>query len=302
MKLELPAKPGIRFQREFIKACEHRFDSQLDDLAFRLTAPGKKLRVVALCGPSCSGKTTTAKKIISSFSRHGRRVVTFSIDDFYKDRYVYQAECEKNGKPFDLESINAIDVSYLGLCFERMLEGKEAMLPIFDFSLAERVRYIPYNMKEDDVVLLEGIQSMYPSVRAMLDGFDPFYIFIDAAGPLETPNGVFTGRQLRLVRRLVRDFYMRGSSAARTFTLWKQVIGNEDGAIYPYKDLAHFSIDSTMAYEPMMFKKHLFTILGSISQKEEYYKEANEILLRHEPFPDFEERLLPPNSVFHEFL
>ena len=166
-----------------------------------------------------------------------------------------------------------------------------ARLPIFDFTVGERVGYRPYRMREQDLLLLEGIQAMYPAVRALIEKHSPFYVFIDAIDILSTPYGDFDGRELRLCRRLVRDFSRRNSSAENTFDLWKQVVENEEKSIYPYKGLADFTISSTMVYEPMMLKA-----------TDRYAEKAGEILRRFEHFPQMDDTLLPDHSVYHEFI
>lgn len=301
VRLDLPEKFDLAAKKNLIQMGEERFERQLGDLTRTLLSK-KDLKVVSLCGPSCAGKTTTAKKIIAECEKAGRRVVTLSIDDFYKDRWVLVAECEAKGVKTDYESVDAIDVDYLGLCFDRIFKVLEAQLPVFDFTVGERVGYRPYRMREQDLLLLEGIQAMYPAVRALIEKHSPFYVFIDAIDILSTPYGDFDGRELRLCRRLVRDFSRRNSSAENTFDLWKQVVENEEKSIYPYKGLADFTISSTMVYEPMMLKKPLKNVLGMLKATDRYAEKAGEILRRFEHFPQMDDTLLPDHSVYHEFI
>lgn len=299
--LKLPEKFDLTAQKDLIEIGEKRFEQQLGDLTATILAQ-KNLKVVSLCGPSCAGKTTTAGKIISECEKAGRRVITLSIDDFYKDHWVLVAECESKGVKIDYESIDAIDINYLELCFNRIFKNLEAQLPVFDFTVGERVGYKSYRMREEDLLLLEGIQAMYPAVRAFIEKYSPFYVFIDAIDILSTPYGDFDGRELRLCRRLVRDFSRRNSSAENTFDLWKQVVENEEKSIYPFKGLADFTISSTMVYEPMMLKKPLKNVLGMLKNTNRYAEKAGEILRRFENFPQMDDRLLPDHSVYHEFI
>ena len=46
----------------------------------------KKARFVFLAGPSCSGKSTTAFRLGAALEQKGKRVLTFSTDDFFFDK------------------------------------------------------------------------------------------------------------------------------------------------------------------------------------------------------------------------
>ena len=50
-------------KRLYIEECERRFDAEVDR-AIRLITETDGLEIVTLSWPSCSGKTTTAKKLI----------------------------------------------------------------------------------------------------------------------------------------------------------------------------------------------------------------------------------------------
>ena len=69
----------------FVVNCENVFEARLDEIA-ESVASNREIKIVALSGPSCSGKTTTANKLIRELESRGRKVHVVSIDDFYYDR------------------------------------------------------------------------------------------------------------------------------------------------------------------------------------------------------------------------
>ncbi len=301
MKCIIPPLFGEKEKKEFVLRSEKRFEENLDRVVKNLLSVGD-LRTVLLSGPSCAGKTTTVKKITVEAKKRGKTVVSVSIDDFYKDREQYERECARMGKEADLEVADAIDVKYFEECVSNILTKKIAFMPTFDFKIGRRVSLTPYKTENSHILIFEGIQAIYPEFRRLFENSGSKFIFVDAADSLETPYFHFSGRDLRLARRLVRDFYRRGASAQKTFSMWGQVVANENRSIYPNVGAVDFVISSTMEYEPMMMKKYLVKILGSVKPEETCYGMAQEILSRYTFFPEISEKYLPKDSVYHEFL
>ena len=44
-----------------------------------------KIRFIFLAGPSCSGKSTTARCLVNALEKNGKRVFACSTDDFFRD-------------------------------------------------------------------------------------------------------------------------------------------------------------------------------------------------------------------------
>jgi len=44
------------------------------------------VKIIALAGPTCSGKTTTSERLITEFKKYGKTLINLSIDDFFYDR------------------------------------------------------------------------------------------------------------------------------------------------------------------------------------------------------------------------
>ena len=99
--------------RDIIAASESRYDAEIMRAA-EAAHNHPELRFVMLSGPTCSGKTTTAGRLIESFAAFGRRVIVISIDDFYRDNGGDRTIDED--QTVDYESADAIDLEYFDEC------------------------------------------------------------------------------------------------------------------------------------------------------------------------------------------
>ncbi|MBQ3861931.1 MAG: hypothetical protein II779_15515, partial [Clostridia bacterium] len=137
----------------FIEECEADFSARIDE-ALESLFEGHEAKIIALSGPTCSGKTTTAGKLTRRISRAGKRAVVMSIDDFFKDRN------DRNvveGESPDYDSPAAIDLDYLALFMERLRAGKPVLVPHYDFIAPGRTGYDEYYPHPDDIYIFEGI-------------------------------------------------------------------------------------------------------------------------------------------------
>ena len=64
----------------FVDRAESRFRDQLRGMTEKVATSGS--HIVLLCGPSSSGKTTTANLLVSDLSAMGRRAVRISLNAF----------------------------------------------------------------------------------------------------------------------------------------------------------------------------------------------------------------------------
>lgn len=283
------------------------FNAQLraiqDDL---LTARGRfhgqAVKAIALCGPTCAGKTTTAKKLTSVLEESGKRVHVLSIDDFYFDRNVLK-ERSKDGE-IDFDSPDTIDTKELALTIREIFDDDENVVevPTYDFKTGTRgePRLIPVD--DRDVFIIEGIQVFYPNVYGLLNSYPTTSIYINTDKSIHSGNHTFQPADLRLCRRIVRDFYRREASPDFTFELWKTVRRNEDKNIFPYAHHAKINLNSTVCYEIGMLKPYLDEILPLVPQTSEHYYMAQDILESISDFTPISKEYLAPDSLFHEFV
>ncbi len=288
--------------RQLVNDSEKRFEQQLDDLCDSVGAM-RGLRVIMLSGPSCSGKTTTAGKLIRSLSEGGKDVHVISVDDFYYDRMYLMARSEQLGKDVDFESIVSIDLPFFKMCMQSLLCGEKTLLPRYDFKLGRRCSYETYQMKPNSILLVEGIQAIYPEITEVFQNENKVSVFSCVESAIACGDVVFEPTEVRLIRRLVRDHHFRGANTEFTLSLWKSVTKNEEKNIFPNRHTVDFAIDSAMAYEPYVMKDALIPLLqAEINEHSPYCTRMQSLIMRLSDLPSLDADLIPRGSVFREFI
>ena len=155
---------------EFIKNCESAFRSDVTAVAQRILSVGG-LRLIGLTGPTCAGKTTAASILISELLAAGRRVHLVSVDDFFRDQpHGRSLMNEPDGeKRLDFDSIDALDFPLFRSCLSDLMNGRRTKIPKYDLGAGKRVGFSElYAPHESDVILVEGIQVVYPEISELL--------------------------------------------------------------------------------------------------------------------------------------
>ena len=293
---------NIRFNNEqekidFVNLCEADFESRLDKAVKEIVSSG--VSGILLSGPTCSGKTTTANKLIDEFHEAGKAVTVISIDDFFKERI--EARTVNEDVKLDYDSVDVLDLPLLRECIKNATPGNNIKVPIFDFVSQSRIGYNAHYITEDEVVLFEGIQAVYPEVTSSFS--EPFMgIFINVNEDV-TVNGVYFSRdEIRFIRRLVRDRRFRGASADFTFYLWESVRENEDKSIYPNKNICSVQLDSFMGYELFLIKPYIVSVLSEVATDSKYYPMAQALMDKFANLDEINYEYIPKNSLYTEFL
>ncbi len=284
---------------EYVNACEEEYLAGVRS-ACRLAISGGG--IITLAGPTCSGKTTTSRILDGEFEKSGRILHTVSIDDFYIDRDLLDERSRRLGIPLDYDSPSTIDFDCFGEVIEQIERRGRVTLPRFDFKTGRREGYYTIDCHGSDVFLFEGIQAVYPEFTEHLDTHKYTSLFISVEEPIMVGDTLFACRDLRLLRRIVRDCRERNTSAERTLSLWEGVCQNEDTHIYPNISCVDFAIDSTLGYEVSVIKPFVLPLLLEIPKDSEQYEKARALIAQLENVPETEEKYVPQNSVFREFI
>lgn len=287
---------------EYVLKCEHDFESRLDEVVKKVCADSDT-RYIALSGPTCSGKTTASKKLISEFSERGKKIKIISLDDFFRDARALTEEAKAGNKKLDFDSEKALDIPILEEFMEKIQRGQHAALPRFDFKQAKRVGYEDFHPEDSDVLIFEGIQAIYPAfTRTFTDGSKVKSFYISVLEDLKIGDKTVSAREIRLWRRLVRDHRYRAASPEFTFVLWEGVTENEDRNILPFASKTDYSINSLQGYEAGMLKEPLSLLMESIKPDSRYYSKSQQILQMIEGIEPISHKYLPAVSLYHEFL
>ncbi len=292
--------------REYIRKCDADFRERLYGVADAVAASfesGKKIRLISLSGPTCSGKTTAADMLAARLSESGRRVHIISIDDFYFDRdYLHELSLKKGIDGIDYDSEDTIDLDALDSFITAALDALPAYCPTFDFSTGNRNGKRLVSAGENDIFIFEGIQAIYPSVVSLFEPHGFISLYIAPLTPLAVGDVTFLPDEIRFLRRIVRDAHKRSTSADKTMHLWENVRLNEEKNIFPFSDRCVYRIDSTHAYELGILAPYLDELLREVSEDSENYAEAQRILEKIKNIAPIDSSLIDDESLYKEFV
>ena len=289
-------------EKAFVELHESIFEKKLDDIAEAVCAD-HSIRLVALSGPSCSGKTTTANKLIRELEARVRKVHVVSIDDFFydKERLAELSSENVDGK-IDYDSIKTIDLEALVECVEEIFSDGRTLVPRFDFKQGRRVGYVSYDPDEDDLFIFEGIQAIYPEITALFKKYPSISVYICAESGVRIGDKIFEPNEIRLLRRLVRDYNFRAASPEFTMYLWDSVRSNEDVNIFPYVGGCDIRIDSTLAFDVNILKPYLEDVLKKMPEDNEFIGKARRIIEKIKDIEPVSREYLSEDSLYNEFI
>ncbi len=287
-------------KKEYVHACDADFELRLDKMMKEI-CDIDDIPFITLSGPTCSGKTTASKKLITEFSERGRQVKIISLDDFFRDAAALEAECK--GGILDFDSEKALDLPELAKFMHDIQTKGKARLPKFDFVKAKRTHFEDFSMGNADTVVFEGIQAIYPEFTSLFEkGTKHKSIYISVLTDLILDGEAISPREIRLWRRLVRDYRFRGASPEFSFRLWEGVVANEDKNILPFANDSDFIINSLQGYEPCMLASELEKLMKMIQRESKYYEKSLQIMQTLNGVDGISDAYLPEKSLYHEFL
>lgn len=260
---------------------------------------GKKFVMIA--GPSSSGKTTFSHRLSVQLTAHGMRPHPIGVDDYFVDRE--KTPLDEDGN-LNFECLGAIDVEKFNQDMTDLLAGKTVEIPSFNFKTGKREYKGNFKtLGPDDILVIEGIHGLNDQLSYTLPKESKYKIYISALTTLNVDehNRIPT-TDGRLIRRMVRDFRTRGSSAQRTLSMWGSVRRGEEENIFPYQESADAMFNSALVYELAVLKQFAEPLLFSIKEDEPEYEEAKRLLKFMEYFLGVTTEHLPINSIVREFV
>lgn len=285
---------------EFINICEARHNRMLSELGQLIEDDINNIRLICIAGPSSSGKTTFSNRLRVELLCRGIKPIRISLDDYY----LPSSECPKNpdGTP-DLESIEALDIELFNQNMIDLINGEEVTLPRFDFKVGHRVEGRKLRVGHDEPIVIEGIHALNERMTRDIPKSQKFKIFISpqAQVNLDDHNPVSL-TDLRLIRRMVRDFQFRNSPAEETMSMWPNVRAGEFKWIYPTQEGCDYVYNSYLAYELPVLKKYAVPLLQKIEKDSPYFLIAERLLHMLKFFRDMDDSWVPSNSLMREFI
>ena len=284
---------------EFVYQCEERHNNQLRRLAEDIISK-ESIRLIAIAGPSSSGKTTFAKRLNITLNDLGVHPISISIDNYYL--HPDQAPLDEFGKP-DLEHIKSLDITLFNQNILDLIGGKEVSLPIFDFTTKKRTLLKPIKISHETPIIIEGIHALNNQLTEMIPREQKYKIYISPFAQINIDNNTpINLTDLRLLRRIVRDLQFRNTSAEKTLEMWPSVRRGEYKWIYPHIENSDFIFNSELTYEFSVLKRYAESALQEIKSDSEYFVTANRLLKFIKYFDEIDSSFVPFNSLLREFI
>ena len=286
--------------RELIRINEAMHDRAITRIADSFMESGA--RVLLIAGPSSSGKTTFANRLSIALKVLGMRPVALSLDDYYKNRDA--APLDENGEP-DFERLDALDVPLFNDHLVRLLQGEPVCTPRFDFKTGKRSSENHLmHVDADQPIIIEGIHGLNDELTADVARNLKFKVYVSALTTLnlDDHNRIRT-TEVRLLRRIVRDYMTRGTTPEDTMKMWHSVRRGEEAYIFPFQEEADVVFNSSLVYEIALLKKYAYPMLKEIKPESECYTTAGRMLkfLNYFVESDAEDEV-PLNSILREFI
>ncbi len=289
---------------EFVQMCEARHNKQLAELGDLIASDIEDIRLVAIAGPSSSGKTTFCNRLRIELLSRGINPVTISMDDYYFEKDII---CKIQNKPLDdldLEHINCLDIELFNKDLFDLINGEEVTLPRFNFQTGKREAGKTIKVDQNVPIIIEGIHALNEKLTQSIPKHQKFKIYIAPQAQMNIDNhSPLSVTNVRLIRRIVRDMKFRNCPASMTIDMWQSVRNGEFRWIYPNQENADYVFNSSLGYELCVLKKQAMEALSKIPPTAPQYLVANRLIKNLKYFRLIDDdSIIPCNSLLREFV
>ena len=260
-----------------------------------------QIRLVLIAGPSSSGKTTFAQRLLIQLRVNGRRPVSISLDNYFVNKEL--TPLDEDGD-YDFEAIAALKLDLFNEHLGRLIDGEEVEVPLYDFKLGCCLpNGMPLTVPPGEPIIIEGIHGLNGSLTWSIPREQKFKIYVSALTQLniDYANRIPT-TDSRLIRRIVRDSRTRGYSALNTIKRWPSVRRGEEKNIFPFQENADIMFNTSLVYELAALKPLVEPLLKEIGPDHPEHVEARRLLKFLSYFRSIPSTSIPPNSIVREFV
>ncbi len=286
---------------ELVWISEALHEKKIAEIADKISHSKDKKKLVLISGPSSSGKTTFAQRLSIQLRVNGLKTVEVSIDDFFKNR---EDTPKTPDGELNFDTLDAIDTDLFNSVLNRLINGEEVEIPCFNFHTGNREwKGRKLKVSDDRIIIIEGIHGLNYKLTKGIEPRIKYKIYVSALTHLniDNHNRVPTS-DLRLIRRIVRDYQFRSTDALTTIKRWDMVRRGEDKYIYPFQEQADIMFNSSLSYELCVLKPTAVSLLKNIDQNLIEYIEAKRLLKFFNYLLPFSPKCVPNNSILREYV
>jgi uridine kinase len=240
-------------------------------------------------------------KLASELLKSGVNAKIISMDNFYRNRE--DMPLKQDGQP-NFETIESVDIELMIKCLNEAVEFNKTKLPRYDFRTGIRIdEYEDFELYGHEMIIIEGIHGLNPKLIDNLPCENIKSIYTTIGEKVFLPDDIiFSKRDIRLLRRLIRDYKYRAAAPEFTFMLWETVRESESLYIFPYENNAHIKINSFYKYELNVIKEQALKLLAQIKKDSKYYNKSLELIDKLSHVITIDEELVPSRSLIREFI
>lgn len=294
---------------DIVAESERFYEDDIAVAADMIGARQRDVKLVMISGPSSSGKTTTTTKLSEHLRGMGLELVALNVDHYFFDLEMHPRD---EFGDYDYETPQALDLDLINEHLLGLLDGKEVMLPFYDFKTGRRtLDHTPMRVGPNEVILIDSLHGLYEGMTGRIPDERKFKVYAETLLQMKGRDGNYIRwTDLRLMRRMVRDSIFRAYSPEQTLLHWHYVRSSEMRNIIPYANTADYVISSAMPYELSIMRPRLIHHFAEWIEKyrgdplrQDAYVRAcrvHELLQGITPVED--DSAIPPKSVMREFI
>lgn len=282
----------------FVALCEKNYQERVERLARAILDSG--CHIVMLTGPSATGKTTSSHKLAREIRRQQRKSTVLSLDDFFIGEGKYP---KRNDGTDDYECVEALDLPELRRCLKELDAAGCCEAPVFDFvtQLPSGTQYVDCR---GGVVIVEGLHALNPILTEHLERGKVFNVYASLREEYTGSDGArcVATRDIRLARRMIRDYRTRGHAPGETLDMWPHVCEGEKRYIQVFQNRADAILDTTHSYEVCLWARQLAAIRNDLDYTDPDTPLFVALCEKMSHFPPLPDSLVPADSMLREFI
>lgn len=308
---EMSVRDGEEGRKNYGMAAEFRQDEKLTQIARLIHERNSSkhtnshVRVLAIAGPTSSGKTTFAHKLSIYLKNFGYDAKALSVDHYYlnlEDQPKFKVRKERNDVDYD--SLESMDIELVSDHINRLIAGETVQTPQYDFISGDRVPPgHEFSLPSNGILIIEGIHALNPEYTVGIDNNKVFRVYISPLTTLQLDDfNVLKTTSHRLLRRMTRDYKFRGYSASHTLSKWMHVRRGEHKYIFTNQNNADYVMNSAMEHEIAVLKVNVEPLLYCVRPSDPSFDFAQELLHWLAHIAGWPEACIAHTSVFREFI
>jgi len=288
---------------------ESAYENEVNIASNLILEREQKIKLVMISGPSSSGKTTTTIKLEERLKKHGLSFVTLNVDHYFFDLEMHPKD---EFGDYDFETPQALDLPMINEHIAALCDGKEVVIPFYDFKTGTRhLNRTKMKLENHQILLIDSLHGLFPAMTKDVADDIKFKLYLEPLLQMKNNKGQYIRwTDLRLIRRMLRDATHRAYNPQQTLEHWHYVRSSELRHIIPYINTTDYIINSAMPYEVALYAGRVLSLFREWTEKfkddplkEDAYTRSRRILdSLEEVFPVTDDSSVPAHSVLREFI